>query len=97
MSFQVVVILISTDVLREIWRDIAENLAKRDLPGSQKTMKVLPQLGEATPNDANCEPRKTVEIQSCFFSQSFWKAGSARKGSQRGSSLSNAGVTGSGP
>ena len=35
-------ILISTDVLREIRRDIAENLAKRDLPGSQKAMKSCP-------------------------------------------------------
>jgi hypothetical protein len=33
ISFQLFVILISTDVLRGIPRDIAENLATRDLPG----------------------------------------------------------------
>jgi hypothetical protein len=32
ISFQLFVILVSTDVLREIRRDIAENLAKRDFP-----------------------------------------------------------------
>ena len=33
----------------------------------------------------------------CFSSQSFWKAGSPRKGSQSGSSLRRAGVMGGGP
>ena len=33
----------------------------------------------------------------CFSSQSFWKAGSPRKGSQNGSSLRSAGVMGVGP
>jgi hypothetical protein len=33
-------------------------------------------------------------VHGCFPSQSFWKAGSARKGSQIGSSLRCAGVTG---
>ena len=33
----------------------------------------------------------------CFSSQSFWKAGSPRKGSQSGSSLRRAGVMGVGP
>ena len=33
-------------------------------------------------------------IHGCFSSQSFWKAGSVRKGSQIGSSLRRAGVTG---
>jgi hypothetical protein len=32
-------------------------------------------------------------IHGCFSSQSFWKAGSLRNGSQIGSSLNNAGVT----
>src|SRR5262245_50775211 len=32
-------------------------------------------------------------IQGCLSSQSFWKAGSDRKGSQNGSSLKRAGVT----
>jgi len=40
ISFQLFVILISSDVLREIRRDIAENLAKGDLPGSRKTTKL---------------------------------------------------------
>src|SRR5215510_7360848 len=33
-------------------------------------------------------------VTSCFSSQSFWKAGSARNGSQIGSSLRRADVTG---
>jgi len=37
ISFQRFVILISTDVLREIPRDIAENFREERLPGSQKT------------------------------------------------------------
>jgi hypothetical protein len=37
ISFQLFVILISTDVLREIWRDIAENFRKRDFtPGRRR-------------------------------------------------------------
>ena len=35
-----------------------------------------------------------LQVHGCFSSQSFWKAGSARKGSQSGSSLRSAGVTG---
>jgi hypothetical protein len=34
-----------------------------------------------------------ADVYGCFSSQSFWKAGSARKGSQIGSSLRRAGVT----
>jgi len=37
ISFRLFVILISTDVLREIPRDIAENFWEEGLPGSQKT------------------------------------------------------------
>ena len=33
-----------------------------------------------------------LQVHGCFSSQSFWKAGSARKGSQIGSSLRRAGV-----
>jgi hypothetical protein len=33
-------------------------------------------------------------FHGCFSSQSFWKAGSERKGSQNGSSLRRAGVMG---
>jgi hypothetical protein len=36
ISFQLFVILISTDVLREIQRDIAENLAKGDFPDGRR-------------------------------------------------------------
>ena len=44
-------------------------------------------------------PRLTeiAQVHGCFSSQSFWKAGSERKGSQIGSSLNSAGVTGSRP
>ena len=35
-------------------------------------------------------------VHGCFSSQSFWKAGSVRNGSQIGSSLRRAGVTGGG-
>ena len=40
-------------------------------------------------------PRLTeiARVHGCFSSQSFWKAGSERKGSQSGSSLKSAGVT----
>ena len=38
-----------------------------------------------------------AQIHGCFSSQSFWKAGSARNGSQSGSSLRRAGVIGAGP
>jgi len=48
ISFQLFVILISTDVLREIRRDIAENLAKRDLPGSQRVTKLSPSWEKPT-------------------------------------------------
>ena len=37
---------------------------------------------------------KLPKVQFCFSSQSFWKAGSERNGSQRGSSLRSARVTG---
>ena len=36
-------------------------------------------------------------VYGCFSSQSFWKAGSARKGSQNGSSLRRTGVMAAGP
>ena len=35
-----------------------------------------------------------ARVHGCFSSQSFWKAGSERKGSQSGSSLRRAGVIG---
>jgi hypothetical protein len=35
-----------------------------------------------------------AQVHGCFSSQSFWKAGSERNGSQSGSSLRRAGVTG---
>jgi hypothetical protein len=48
-------------------------------------------------NDPTTTPSDTKEIiarlHGCFSWQSFWKAGSARKGSQIGSSLRRAGVT----
>jgi hypothetical protein len=93
ISFQLFVILISTDVLREIRRDIAENLAKRDFPDRRRQRSFVGQLGERPPNDAG-KPRKTFEGQGCFSSQSFWKAGSERKGSHMGSNLRSAGVIG---
>jgi hypothetical protein len=37
---------------------------------------------------------EVARVHGCFSSQSFWKAGSARKGSQIGSSFKTAGVTG---
>jgi hypothetical protein len=37
--------------------------------------------------------KKVREVYGFFSSQSFWKAGSDRKGSQSGSSLKRAGVT----
>ena len=40
----------------------------------------------------NC--RKHTEVHGCFSSQSFWKRGSPRSGSNIGSSRSNAGVSG---
>ena len=40
----------------------------------------------------SCDP--WLDPYFCFSSQSFWKAGSLRKGSQIGSSLNSAGVTG---
>jgi hypothetical protein len=40
---------------------------------------------------------KAVEIHGWFSSQSFWKAGSTRNGSQSGSSLRSAGVIGAQP
>ena len=42
------------------------------------------------------QPRKSWKVQGCFSSHNFWKAGSARKGSQSGSSLRRAGVMGAG-
>ena len=48
---------------------------------------------------ARWNPRLTeiAQVHGCFSSQSFWKAGSARKGSQIGSSLRRAGVMALGP
>jgi hypothetical protein len=46
-----------------------------------------------------CKNRRLTEIaqvHGCFSSQSFWKAGSARNGSQIGSSRKSAGVIGVG-
>jgi hypothetical protein len=40
--------------------------------------------------------RRASRVHGCFSSQSFWKAGSARKGSQIGSSFKKAGVMGTG-
>src|SRR4029453_8933021 len=39
---------------------------------------------------------KAGRFRDCFSSHNFWKAGSARKGSQSGSSLRSAGVMGAG-
>ena len=44
----------------------------------------------------NARLTETARVHGCFSSQSFWKAGSARKGSQIGSSLRRAGVMGAG-
>ncbi len=44
----------------------------------------------------NARLTETARVHGCFSSQSFWKAGSARKGSQSGSSLRRAGVMGAG-
>jgi hypothetical protein len=52
ISIQLFVILISTDVLREIRRDIAENLAKVDIP-DRRSNEVVPQLGERLANDSS--------------------------------------------
>jgi len=43
--FQLFVILIFSDVLREIRRDIAENLAKRNFPDRRKQQSLVDQLG----------------------------------------------------
>ena len=47
---------------------------------------------------ARWNPRlaEIAQVHGCFSSQSFWKAGSPRKGSQIGSSRKNAGVSGIG-
>jgi hypothetical protein len=53
-------------------------------------------------NNPDCSSRwnarltETARVHGCFSSQSFWKAGSARKGSQSRSSLRRAGVMGAG-
>jgi hypothetical protein len=49
-----------------------------------------------SPDGSLSNPRVTeiTWVHGFFSSQSFWKAGSARKGSQSGSSLRRAGVTG---
>jgi hypothetical protein len=46
ISFQLFVILISTGVLREIRRDIAENLAKRIFPDRRRQQSLVAQSGE---------------------------------------------------
>jgi hypothetical protein len=47
ISFQLFVILVSTDVLREIRRDIAENLREmRDCPDGGRQQSLVAQLGE---------------------------------------------------
>ena len=51
ISFQLFVILIFTDVLREIRRDIAENLEETKFPQTQKDNEVVPQLRERLSND----------------------------------------------
>src|SRR6266540_7037273 len=43
------------------------------------------------------DARRNKRVHSCFSSHSFWKAGSPRKGSQKGSSRRNADVRGTGP
>src|SRR5712664_1880335 len=50
------------------------------------------------PQDAWIATRaKSRRVHGCFSSQSFWKAGSARRASQAGSSLNSAGVMAAGP
>jgi hypothetical protein len=51
ISFQLFVILISTDVLREIRRDIAENLAKKRFTRFVEGNEAAPSLRERLSND----------------------------------------------
>jgi hypothetical protein len=81
------VILISTDVLRQIRRDISGNLGTAGIIRIAEDNKVVPQLSERPSMTRMASREKAVEIQCCLSSQSFWKAGSARNGSQMGSSL----------
>ena len=52
-------------------------------------------LGECRRRDATSD--RAASSHGLFSSQSFWKAGSARNGSQTGSSLKSAGVIAGGP
>ena len=52
-------------------------------------------LGECRRRDATSD--RAASSHGLFSSQSFWKAGSARNGSQSGSSLKSAGVIAGGP
>ena len=74
ISFQLFVILISTDVLREIRRDIAENLGKRDFPDRRRQRSRAPIRRKARLMTRIANREKAIEIQCCFSSQSFWKA-----------------------
>ena len=59
----------------------------------------LEKIREEQSRSFACENRRLTEIapvHGCFSSQSFWKAGSARNGSQIGSSFKSAGVMGVG-
>jgi len=84
ISFQRFVILISTDVLREILRDIAENLGKRGIPRMVEDNKVSSPNWENPSDDANSEPRKSCRNSVLLFRKEFWKAdGRVSKASYR--------------
>jgi hypothetical protein len=71
ISFQLVVILISTDVLREIRRDIAENLAKRDFP-DRRSQRSRAQLRERPSKDGT-ELQKSCRDSVLLSLQGFPK------------------------
>jgi hypothetical protein len=73
ISFQLFVILISTDVLREIPRDVAENFRKRDLLGS-KGNQVVPQLRGRCFNHGG-EPRRSYRDSVLLFLAQFLETG----------------------
>jgi hypothetical protein len=80
ISFQLFVILVSTDVLREIRRDIAENLAKRRFPGAQKTNEASCPIGRGPPKDGNSEPRKSYPDSVLLFLAEFLESGIGAQG-----------------
>ena len=68
-------ILVSTDVLREIPRDIAENLAKRRFTRIAANDEAVAQLGETNLMTRIVNREKAAEIQFCFSSQEFLESG----------------------